>query len=402
MLATRRTAAGILAAGAVAPALGSAAVRAAAGGTYDVAVIGAGAFGAWTARAFRQMGRRVCLVDEYGPAHSRASSGGESRIIRTAYGKQAIYSRWAMESLVEWQALETRNATRLFLRTGVLAIARTSDSFLEETARALVALGLPHETLGAAEVARRFPAFHLDPSEAAVFEPLSGALFARRGIQTLVAELVAGGMDYRAGAVRAPTGSGRVPAIMTGAGETISADHYVFACGPWLPKVFPEVIGAKVEPQRAEVFFLGLPPGSSAFDPAVMPTWMDQYGVAGAYGFPDLESRGCKVAVDPAPIVIDPDSQSRLVTQPFIDLMRQFVAFRFPGLAGAPITETRVCQYEMAKGEEYILDRHPGFENVWIAGGGSGHGFKNGPRVGRYMAEVMTGKAAPDPRFAIS
>ena len=399
MLTTRRTATGMMVAGALAPSLRASAQTSSS--KYDVAVIGAGAFGAWTAYALRQMGQKVCLIDEYGPANSRASSGGETRITRCSYGKQAIYSRWAMESLVEWKALQARNGTRLFENTGVLAIAPAKDPFLDATGKALAELGLPHELLSAGEVARRFPAFHLDPSEAAVFEPNSGALFARRAIQTLVAELVANGVTWKSAAIRTPTGSGKLPAIVTQSGETISAGRYVFACGPWLPKVFPDVIGPKVEPQRAEVFFLGIPGGSTEFDPAVMPTWMDQYGVAGAYGFPNLEARGCKVAVDPAPIVVDPDTQSRLVTHPFIDVMREFVRFRFPALANAPIVETRVCQYEMAKDEEYILDRHPAFDNVWIAGGGSGHGFKNGPRVGRYMAQLLAGNQVADPRFAL-
>ncbi len=400
MLTTRRTVTGIMAATALAASTRTMAQRGSS--TYDVAVVGAGSFGAWTAYALRQAGQRVCLIDAYGPANSRASSGGESRIIRSAYGAQAIYSRWAMESLVEWKALQARNGTHLFEPTGVLAIAKNSDSFLDETGKALMALGLPHERLSAGEVARRFPAFHLDESEGAVFEPNSGALLARRAIQTLVAELVAGGMAWRSAAIRPPKGSGTLPGLTTATGETISAGRYVFACGPWLPKVFPDVIGAKVRPDRAEVFFLGVPEGSTAFEPGVMPTWLDQYGIAGAYGFPNLEARGCKVAVDGDPVAIDPDLDQRTVTTPFIEAMREFVAFRFPALAKAPIVETRVCQYEMAKGEEYILDRHPGFDNVWIAGGGSGHGFKNGPRVGRYMAQVLAGSGAADPRFSIA
>ena len=370
--------------------------------TYDVAVVGAGAFGAWTAYALRKMGQRVCLIDAFGPANSLASSGDETRVTRCSYGQQEIYSRWARESLVEWKSLQLRNATQLFENTGVLAIAASKDPYLDESARALGSLGIPHERLSANDVMRRFPAFHLDQDETALFEPGSGALFAKRGIQTLVKELIAGGMGWRTAAIKAPAGGGNLKEIVTQTGETISAGRYVFACGPWLPKVFPDVIGRRIEPQRAEVFFLGIPAGSSQFAPPAMPTWMDNYTAQnGAYGFPDLEARGCKIAVDPAPLVIDPDTQSRTVTQPYIDVMREFVRFRFPGLAKAPIVETRVCQYEMTRSEDYILDRHPGYDNVWIAGGGSGHGFKNGPRVGQYMADLINGNGRPDPRFAI-
>lgn len=401
MFTTRRTVTKMMAASALAPA---AMARGAAGAaTWDVAVIGAGAFGAWTAHALRQMGQRVCLIDAFGPANGRSSSGDETRIIRCSYGKQDIYSVWAHRSLAAWKALQVRSSEQLFESTGVLAIAQANDAYLDASAKALGHLGIAHERLTANAVMKRFPAFHLDRSEDALFEPASGALFAKRGIQTLVKELIAGGVDWRTAAIMTPAGGGALREIMTESGETISAGRYVFACGPWLPKVFPDVIGPRIEAQRAEVFFLGAPAGSAAFAPPAMPTWMDNYtSQNGAYGFPDLEARGCKIAVDPArATVIDPDTQSRMVTQPFIDVMREFAAFRFPSLAKAPIIETRVCQYEMTRDEDYILDRHPGFDNVWIAGGGSGHGFKNGPEVGKYMANLIHGMGEPDARFLI-
>lgn len=402
MKTTRRMATGLIAAAAMAPAVrvqGAAAVQT--GKTYDVAVIGAGTFGAWTAHAFSQRGLKVVLLDAYGPANSRASSGDESRITRSSYGQQAIYSRWARESLADWKALQARTGVHLFEPTGVLAFSTTRTSYLADTAKVLADLAIPHERLTANEVMRRFPAFHLDQDEGALFEPESGALFARHAIQTLVDELVRHGVDYRTARIAMPTGKGALPAITAQDGSTIAAGRFVFACGPWFAKLFPDLLGKSIEAQRAEVFYLGIPAGSTAYDPAVMPTWMDQWGIDGAYGFPNLETRGCKVAVDGTPEVVDPETQSRTVTQPYIDAMRTFVKFRLPGLANAPIVETRVCQYEVAPREDYILDRHPDFANVWIAGGGSGHGFKNGPRVGRYMADLVLGGGKTDERFAI-
>ena len=117
--------------------------------TYDVVVVGAGAFGAWTAYALRKMGQRVCLIDAFGPANSLASSGDETRVTRCSYGQQEIYSRWARESLVEWKSLQLRNATQLFENTGVLAIAASKDPYLDESARALGSLGIPHERVNA-------------------------------------------------------------------------------------------------------------------------------------------------------------------------------------------------------------------------------------------------------------
>jgi monomeric sarcosine oxidase len=401
MSTTRRTAAKLLAAAAMSPLAARGAGASDGRLTADVGIIGAGAFGAWTAYALRALGLSVCLVDAYGPANSRASSGGESRIIRTSYGDREIYSRWAQESLPAWKALAERSGAPLFEPTGVLAIARERDAYLAQSHAVLGALGIRHERLNAAETMRRFPQFHLDADESAIFEPDSGALYARHAIQTLVQELVAGGTVLRIGAVHAPTGGGRLASLGTGSGVRLSAEQYVFACGPWLPKLFPALLKDRIRADRAEVFFLGVPSGDPRFLPSAMPTWMDRYGPDGAYGFPSLEGRGCKVAVDSIVQPIDPDDGDRMVTAAYVSVMREFVRFRLPALADAPIVETRVCQYEMTTDEHYLLDRHPDYDNVWIAGGGSGHGFKTGPMVGRYLAQQLTRAVPPNPLFAL-
>ena len=133
-----------------------------------------------------------------------------------------------------------------------------------------------------------------------------------------------------------------------------------------------------------------------------MPSWIDRGGMGDAYGFPSLDGRGCKLAVDEFDNPIDPDTGDRTVTAPYIAAMRSFVRQRLPGLGDAPIVETRVCQYEYAEDKNYLLDRHPDFTNVWIAGGGSGHGFKNGPMVGDYVARLVVDQAPTDPRFSIA
>lgn len=368
----------------------------------DVVVIGAGAFGAWTAYALRRQGHRVTLIDAYGPANSRSSSGDESRITRCSYGDQDFYTRWAVESLVDWKQLQQRSATKLFENTGVLAIATTGDPYLDQSAAVMQRLGIRFEHLNAAETMRRFPVFHLDSTESALFEPDSGALMAKKAIQVLVDELVAQGVVYKTAAVQPPQGAGTLPKITTLSGETLAAGHFVFACGPWLPKVFPKVLGDRIRSDRAEVFFLGTPAGSRAYEPTAMPTWMDNYGIGGAYGFPSLEGRGCKVAVDSIVGPIDPDAGSRSVTEPYLAAVRDFVRHRFPGLAAAPVVESRVCQYEMTADENYILDRHPDFNNVWIAGGGSGHGFKNAPSVGRWMAQLVAEGGSTPRLFSIA
>jgi glycine/D-amino acid oxidase-like deaminating enzyme len=196
-----------------------------------------------------------------------------------------------------------------------------------------------------------------------------------------------------------PEPRGRLPALRTDDGADISAGTFVFACGPWLPKVFPALLGARIFPTRQEVFFFGSPPGDERFAPPRMPTWID-FG-AEIYGLPDLEARGFKLAPDRHGGPIDPDLDERLVMPAGVERVRAFLARRFPALAAAPLVETRVCQYENTSNGDFLIDRHPDADNVWLVGGGSGHGFKHGPAVGEYVGERLAGGGAPEPRFAL-
>jgi glycine/D-amino acid oxidase-like deaminating enzyme len=148
------------------------------------------------------------------------------------------------------------------------------------------------------------------------------------------------------------------------------------------------------------VFFFGPPPGDERFAPPRMPAWID-FG-AEVYGVPDLESRGFKVGADRHGEPIDPDAEERLVGATSVARTRAFLARRFPALAAAPLLETRVCQYENTSNGDFLIDRHPGAGNVWLVGGGSGHGFKHGPAVGEYAADQILGRRPAVPRFSLA
>ena len=368
--------------------------------TWDAAVVGAGCFGAWTALGLRRKGLSVLLVDKYGPANARASSGGESRIIRMGYGPDELYTRMSFRSLAAWQRLGEETREPLFHATGVLWLARTGDRYTADTLATLARAGVRHEALDAQEICARYPQFALDDDVWGIFEPESGALMARRAVQAVVREAVRAGADYRTAAVVPPEPRGRLAALRTEDGTTIAAGTFVFACGPWLPKVFPDALGARIFPTRQEVFFFGPPPGDERFASPRMPTWID-FG-AEIYGLPDLEARGFKLAPDRHGEPIDPDVDERLVGAASVERARAFLARRFPALASAPLVETRVCQYENTSNGDFLIDRHPGADDVWLVGGGSGHGFKHGPAVGEYVTERLVGGGTPEPRFALA
>lgn len=366
---------------------------------YDVAVIGAGVFGAWTAEMLRRAGRRVLLVDAWGPAHGRASSGGESRLTRTAYGADTVYSRMARESLADWEALSAVADLPLLHRNGVLFFFDRDDPYARHSQAAHAALGYPMETLAPDALAARWPQVDWAGVRFGLFEPESGVLMARRAVQTLTERFVAGGGAYRRAAIRAPSAR----RVETVDGQAIQADRYVFACGPWLPKLFPELLGGRIFPTRQEVMFFAPPAGDGRFGPDALPGWVDFNGGDMVYGMPDLEGRGFKLAIDRHGPPIDPDQGDRQVSAAGLAEARAYLARRFPALAGAQLVETRVCQYENSSNGDFLIDRHPARDNVVLVGGGSGHGFKHGPAVGRLAAELaLDPKALGEPRFALA
>lgn len=369
----------------------------------DVLVVGAGSCGAWTAWHLRRAGHSVALVDAFGAGHSRASSGGESRIIRNGYGDRALYSRWAHASLPQWrELLAEAGRPELFRATGVLWLGHDDDPHVAATTRTLAELGVAAERLTRADLQARIPQLDATGVAEGVLEPGSGVLLARRAVRTVVERAQQHGVDYRVAAVD-PSGL----AVRAGAAEVrladgtlLSAGTLVFACGPWLPRLFPELLSPLLHITRQEVFFFGTPAGDRRFAPPSLPAWIDFHG--GAYGLPDIEGRGVKVGLTALGPPFDPDRDDRDASEEGLAAARRIVADRLPGLGEAPLLEARVCQYTNTPSGELLVDRHPAFADVWLAGGGSGHGFKLGPAVGAYVAGQIAGAGAPEAQVALA
>lgn len=370
----------------------------------DVVVVGAGVFGAWTAKKLQDAGKRVLLVDPWGPAHARASSGGESRMTRGAYGADEIYTRMALSSLTDWQTLSRTAGLPLFAPTGVLFFFPSRDPYALATIDVHRRLGLPTQVLSRSEMDRRFPAIDFAGVELGLFEPGFGVLMARRAVQTLVARFVEAGGAYLAAQVLPPEpGQARLGQLRTADGQSLSADRFVFAAGPWLPRLFPDLLERRIRPTRQEVFFFRPPAGDLRFQPGQLPGWADFNHGDLFYGMPDLEARGFKIARDTHGPLMNPDQGDRAHSADALELARAFMARRFPALADAPLNESRVCQYENSANGDFLIDRHPRWPNAVLVGAGSGHGFKMGPAVGAYAAALVTGAPVTiEPRFSLA
>ena len=371
-----------------------------------ILVVGAGAFGGWTGLALRRLGADVTVIDAWGPGHVRASSGGETRVIRATYGSRVQYTKMTMRALVRWRELEAQLQRLILHRTGVLWLFDDSTparAFAQASAAALAAHGASLAALSAAEAAARYPQINFRDVASVMFEAEAGYLMARRACEDVIAQFQREGGTYRLAAAEHPLDgtelrAGRLTLVD---GSRLEADVFVLAAGPWLASLAPDVLGHLITPTRQEVYYFGTPAGDARFTDAMLPAWID-FGAAQIYGIPGNAYRGFKIADDRAGAVIDPTTAERDVTPSGVALMRDYLARRFPALATAPLVGTEVCQYQASPDADLIVDRHPAASNVWLAGGGSGHGFKLGPAVGELVASSVMRDDDIDPCFALA
>jgi glycine/D-amino acid oxidase-like deaminating enzyme len=363
-----------------------------------VVVVGAGAFGGWTALHLRRMGAQVTLVDAWGAGHTRSSSGGETRVIRAIYGPDRVYVEMVKRSYELWESFDPS----LYVETGALWLHRGDDAYVRSSAPVLRELGFPLEQLTLAEAAKRYPQISFSGVQSVWLEHRAGALYAARGCVAVREAFEKAGGAYRtAHASPAAITGDSMSSLRLDDGSTIEGDVFVFACGPWLGKVFPDVIGDRVHPTRQEVYYFGAPQGSERYTPGRFPIWID-FGERIFYGVPDLGGRGFKISDDTRGETFDPTSGDRTPTAQGIARARGLLAERFPELAKAPLLKAEVCQYENSPDGNLIVDRHPQAKNVWLLGGGSGHGYKLAPAVGELTANAILASGEVPKMFGLA
>lgn len=364
----------------------------------DVAVVGAGAFGGFTALCLLEKGMNVVSIDSYGPSSPRAGSGGETRSIRSGYGDRAFYSAWSLRAMELWRRREEEFGRKILFANDRVEMAREWSPGLTAQRAIFDRLNIGYEVMDRAQLRVEYPQMNFDDVEFAFVEKTSAAvIMARESLIRTSQVFQSKGGQYRLGRVMPGAATGRrLETVKLQNGETLTAGTFVFACGAWSPSVFPDIMPRKVAIRRSEYFYWGVPAGDDRFSWPKQPAWADH--IDQGYGFGSIE-RGLKYSPDGGGTVVqDPDNEERLPNAAQMAKGRRHIRKRFPGMADAPIVETRACQMEVTADDNFLIDRHPDYDNVWIASGGGGHGFKFAPLLGEYISDRVLGRST-DPEI---
>lgn len=359
-----------------------------------IVVVGAGAFGSWTSLYLLRSGFKVTLVDAWGPAHARSSSSDETRVIRSTYGGNEVYFDLNVRALTLWQENGKNFGRQLFHNTGVLWFCYEENTPLVDDSMVFAKkYGMEYEYFKPDELQKRNPNIRVSDLHHAYFDPFGGYLDARESIQTVChAFIKEGGAYVQAYVQPGKISHERLQEITLSNADHLKADGYVFACGAWLGKLFPDFLHDVITCTKQEVYYFGVPAEHSlAFEN--IPVWVDVDGKDFYYGIPGNGHRGFKIGVDVRGAPFDPTSGEHVYTPETLVDARKFIAHRFPLLKNAPLVESRVCPYENSPDGNFIFTQIPDTINAFVLGGGSGHGFKHGPALGELISQAFCGKA---------
>ena len=352
-------------------------------------VVGAGVFGSSLAWILARDGVAVTLIDQFEPGDARATSGGETRLMRCSHGADPHYTASARRARDLWRELEAESGERIYDETGMAWFAHREDGWESASERTLHAAGIPVERLDPDAAARLYPSFGGEDLEFVLLEPDAGVLRAALGTRTLAAQAVAGGAHLVRARAR-PAGE----AVELDDGRRFEGGAVVWCCGGWLADLFPGLVTLRVT--RQSLFFLD---GGPAWAAAGIPAWVD-YDLA-MYGTSDIDGLGGKGAPDAEGPDLAPDADLPPADAPDERVARDYMRRRFPALADAPLKGSVTCRYELSPDSNFIAAPHPAHDNVWIVGGGSGHGFKHGPALAEQVAAALRGGERLPDRFRL-
>lgn len=352
-----------------------------------VAVVGIGGAGSAALRFLAQAGHETVGFEQFTVGHDRGSSHGDSRIIRYTY-PDPLYTRLMADAYPLWDALEREAGEELFVRCGGLFIGPPDHPDMAETARSLTENGLPYEMLSPDEVRERYPAFRLQPYERGLFQQNSG--FLRAGRCVLANVRIArerGAILCENAPVREIRRQRDRVIVTTETGIKEAFDRVIVTAGAWIGDLF-QPLRLPLTVTRQQVVYLAVEEPTSVFEPTQFPVWVDVD--TWWYGFP-LEGRypGVKLACHQLGEAVHPDRVHREADRSYAEEAARYAHTRFRGVTDR-LLHSLICLYTNTPDEDFIVDRAPGMEGVWLVSGCSGHGFKFTVLLGKIAADLAT------------
>ncbi|HEY0615858.1 MAG TPA: N-methyl-L-tryptophan oxidase [Candidatus Elarobacter sp.] len=362
---------------------------------FDAIVLGLGGMGSAVAAHAARRGMRVIGIEQFGPAHARGSSHGETRIIRQAYFESPDYVPLLRHAYELWDALAAHTGTTLRVQTGGLFVGRPETPVVAGTLASARQWQLAHAVYDAADMRALFPMLTPHDDEIAVYEAVAGALFPEAGVRAHLDVAAEHGAELRFGVRARGWDAGALGVrVALASGERIDAERLAICAGPWFARIAPDLaIPLRIE-RNVQMWFA--PGERDAVSPERLPIFaLERDGKRMLYGFPDFGT-GVKAAYHGSGVDADPDALDRTVRPDEIGAVREALAGFVPAAAG-PFLRAAPCMYSLTPDEHFVIGTHPREPRVALAGGFSGHGYKFAPVVGEIVAALLAGEA---PAFA--
>ena len=356
-----------------------------------VGIVGAGVFGLAAAIELRSRGYAVTVFDRGAPPYENASSTDVSKAIRRTWyaGDNDTYVELVERAALRWREWERRSGESFYHQTGGLGVV---DSFepgdpMYSSAEYLRGRGADIDVLSREEASARFPQFNLKSGEVCVHDGWAGYLESGRAVSVMARLAKEDGVELRECTPVKDVGEvGSQAEVGVEDGGRESFDRVIVAAGCWVGNLLP-AIGAGVRVTHQEMLFI-VPEEPTRFARGAFPVWSLDPDGDGWYGFPMLREGYVKVAIDAPRGTVDPD-MDRGGTAKFEEQALGLLRERIPGLAQGRVVGGRSCLYTVTPDDHFIVDRAPGLGSVFVAGGGSGHGFKFGASIGLVIADAV-------------
>lgn len=367
------------------------------GRKQSVVVVGAGIFGLAGALELEERGYRVTLVNAGPIPHPSAASNDVSRMVRMDYGTDRLHCRLGSEAIDGWHRWNGRWGRDLYHQDGLLFLSSRpleEEGFEGDSYRTLSEEGRTPERLGSAEIAARYPLWNADYYIDGYFHARGGWAEAGTVVSFLGEEAKAKGIRIKTAEVTAISrGNGRVSGVVIEDGTEIQADRVVVAAGVWTPSLLPELDGFLRLSGQPILYFK--PADPEPFRPPLFPPWGADIATTGWYGFPANREGIVKIGVHGPGYSVSADAPRVPPGDEDEERCRDFLSHSLPALADAPLHALKMCVYTDTFDGDFLISRHPEVEGLTVASGGSGHGFKFGPVLGRLIADTVEGTPNP-------